>query len=109
MDEMTSRLEKGDWDLVKRSLIRLNYNLTLNNQENECIEELKILLNDIGMSLDDIMLLRQVKESGFSSKGKSLEEAKLLLRSQHPIPDEMNKYKPPLQKALEVIGKWIPS
>ena len=84
--------------------------MKLTNQENECIEELKILLNGIGMSLDDIKLLRQMKDKsnvGFHSNDQSLGEAKLLLNS--PIPDEMNRYKPPLQKALEAIDKWRPS
>ncbi|GBC10247.1 hypothetical protein RclHR1_09470007 [Rhizophagus clarus] len=36
-------------------------------------------------------------------------DAKLLLGLYDSIPDEMNKYKPPLQKALEVMCEWRPS
>ena len=110
MDKMTDHLEKGDWKLVKKSLGRLSKKMTLTEQQNKCIEELKILLEGIGMSLYDVELLRKVKDQSnikFHSNNQSLDQVKLLLHI--PIPDEMNQYKPSLQKALEAIDKWNPS
>ncbi|RIA98890.1 hypothetical protein C1645_812216 [Glomus cerebriforme] len=86
---MIGHLKKGDWDLVKNNL--------------SCHSCLK----GIGMSLDDIKLLRKMKDKSnikFHCNDQSLEEATMLLNSL--IPDEMNQYKPSLQKALKAIDKW---
>ena len=57
--QMTDHLEKGDW---KKSLGCLSKKMTLTEQQNECIEELKILLEDIEMLLYDVELLHKVKD-----------------------------------------------
>ncbi|GES76207.1 hypothetical protein GLOIN_2v1784398 [Rhizophagus clarus] len=90
--EVTNRLEKGDWKLVKTSLVRLSKNLLLTEKQTECLKELEIKLKEIGMSLYDIELLRQMKDQNntqFHSNDQSFDEVKLLLHA--PIPDEMNQ------------------
>lgn len=110
INEVTDRLDKGDWKLVKKSLIRLSNNLKLTEQQDKCLKELGSLLEGVGMSLNDMELLRQMKDHSnikFHSNNQSFDQVKSLLHI--PIPDEMNQYKPSLQKALEAIYKWNPS
>src|SRR5438046_918595 len=42
--EVSNRLEKGDWKLVKNSLVRLSNELPLTEQQTDCLKELEILL-----------------------------------------------------------------
>src|SRR4051794_4622407 len=62
MDEVIDRLEKGDWKLVEKSLLRRSKKLELTMQQDECLEELGSLLEGVEMSFDDWKLLRQVKD-----------------------------------------------
>ncbi|RGB26243.1 hypothetical protein C1646_770688 [Rhizophagus diaphanus] len=90
-------------------LVRLSNKLTLTERQDKCLKELGSLLEGVGMSLNDMELLCQVKVQSnikFHSNDQSLDQVKLSLHI--PIPDEMNQYKPSLQKALEAIDKWSP-
>ncbi|RIA86541.1 hypothetical protein C1645_829142 [Glomus cerebriforme] len=70
--------------------------------------KLKNLLSGVGMTLDDIKLLQEVRAKSntiFHRNKQILGEAKMKLHD--PIPDNIRIYKPPLQKALETIEVHI--
>src|SRR5688572_7062495 len=101
-----NELGERKWRLVDSGLDLKKRGLTLTQEEQDCINDLKNLLDGFGMITNDLRLLQQVMYKSnvkFHSNNQTLEEAKMKLRD--PVPIDLQVYKPPLEKALEAIGK----
>ncbi|CAB5217364.1 hypothetical protein RhiirA1_403151 [Rhizophagus irregularis] len=104
--------EQNELSSIKRRLVGSGIDLKKNNieltqEEQECINNLKNLLNDVETSTNDLKLLQQVMDKSnvkFQSNNQTLEEANMRLYD--PVPKDSQVYKPPLQKTLGAISKW---
>jgi hypothetical protein len=71
--------------------------LKLTQEEQECINDLKDLLDGVGMTTNDMKLLQEVTDKSnakFHRNNQTLEEAEMKLRD--PVPINIQVYKPPL-------------
>ncbi|CAB4446670.1 unnamed protein product [Rhizophagus irregularis] len=85
----------------------LEKEINLMDHEIKSIQKLNNYLLNIGMSTKDIKLLRELKDKRneqFHSNRQTLTEA--LKRLNDPLPNNVDKYKAPLQRTLKTIGTW---
>ncbi|CAG8697803.1 17842_t:CDS:2 [Rhizophagus irregularis] len=105
--EEQNELSSIKWRLVDSGIDLKKNNIELTQEEQECINNLKNLLNDVETSTNDLKLLQQVMDKSnvkFQSNNQTLEEANMRLYD--PVPKDSQVYKPPLQKTLGAISKW---
>ncbi|GBB89126.1 hypothetical protein RclHR1_15800002 [Rhizophagus clarus] len=101
-----NKLGERKWRLADDSIDMKRRGLTLTQEEQNCYNDLKELLDGYGMTTSDLKLLQQVMNNSnakFHHNKQTLEQVKLMFRD--PVPTDLRVYKPPLEKALEVIGK----
>uniref|UniRef100_U9TDM6 Uncharacterized protein n=1 Tax=Rhizophagus irregularis (strain DAOM 181602 / DAOM 197198 / MUCL 43194) TaxID=747089 RepID=U9TDM6_RHIID len=102
--EEQNELSSIKWRLVDSGIDLKKNNIELTQEEQECINNLKNLLNDVETSTNDLKLLQQVMDKSnvkFQSNNQTLEEANMRLYD--PVPKDSQVYKPPLQKTLGAI------
>ncbi|CAG8595281.1 13963_t:CDS:1 [Funneliformis caledonium] len=107
IDKVKDKLGEKEWRLAESALFYLESGMELTDEELNCIENLKDFLRDVEMTIDDIKLLREMRDKSnalFHSNGQNLMEAQTQLNN--PLPDDLKIYKIPLQKALEAINNW---
>ncbi|CAG8509520.1 4038_t:CDS:2 [Funneliformis mosseae] len=103
--KVIDKLGEKEWRLAESALFYLESGMELTDEELNCIENLKDFLRDVKMTIDDIKLLREMRDNSntlFHSNRQSLMEAQTRLNN--PLPDDLKIYKIPLQKALEAIN-----
>ncbi|CAI2184660.1 560_t:CDS:1 [Funneliformis geosporum] len=107
INHVKGKIGESEWNTAVDSFSFLEEQLE--DDEIDCLDKLNQILSNVGMTTDDIKLLLEVKSESnikFHKNGQTLEVAKNLLND--PLPDDLERFKDPLRKALDAINIWRP-